>query len=276
MPSGRLHETRELAGWNRRQGWAIVPAPGHGLPVLPRSTATMAVGDHVFAVHSGEDGSRLIAEAGIVGQEQGSSERFRVGAPLATGSPLLDDRGDLVGLAFGGSVEEGLGPAMMITSFGSARLPAGNLVVPSPRLPTAAAAPVALAELARRGELLAPVAAGRRHVISGVFAGRVERGGAVPMPLDQRFVFSRKETQASVFVQWDPKEKKDSLTWFEVYDSDYKKIGRGEATKIKMRPGQLFFTTWAFNIAALPPAVYRVDMILDDEPVWRGYVRITE
>jgi hypothetical protein len=276
LPSGRLHETRELAGWNRRQGWAIVPAPGHGLPVLPRSTAVMAVGDRVFAVHSGEDGSRLIAEAAIVGQEQGASERFRVGAPLATGSPLLDDRGDLVGLAFGGSVEEGLGPAMMITSFGSARLPAGNLVVPSPRLPTAAAAPVPLAELARRGELIAPVAAGRRHVISGVFAGRVERGGAVPMPLDQRFVFSRKENQASVFVQWDPKEKKDSVTWFEVYDSDYKKIGRGEATKIKMRPGQLFFTAWAFNIAALPPAVYRVDMILDDEPVWRGYVRITE
>jgi hypothetical protein len=276
LPSGRLHETRELAGWNRRQGWAIVPAPGHGLPVLPRSTAAMAVGDHVFAVHSGEDGSRLIAEAGIVGQEQGASERFRVGAPLATGSPLLDDRGDLVGLAFGGSLEEGLGPAMMIMSSGSVRLPAGNLVVPSSRLPTAVAAPVPLAELARRGELLAPVAAGRRHVISGVFAGRVERGGVVPMPLDQRFVFSRKENQASVFVQWDPKEKKDSVTWFEVYDSDYKKIGRGEATKVKMRPGQLFFTTWAFNIAALPPAVYRVDMILDDEPVWRGYVRITE
>jgi len=276
LPSGRLHETRELSGWNRREGWAIVPAPGHGLPVLPRSTAAMAVGDHVFAVHSGEDGSRLIAEAGIVGQEQGASERFRVGAPLATGSPLLDDRGDLVGLAFGGSAEEGLGPAMMITSFGSARLPAGNLVLPSPRLPTAAAAPVTLAELARRGELIAPVAAGRRHVISGVFAGRVERGGVVPMPLDQRFVFSRKENQASVFVQWDPKEKKDSVTWFEVYDSDFKKIGRGDATKVKMRPGQLFFTTWAFNIAALPPAVYRVDMILDDEPVWRGYVRITE
>jgi hypothetical protein len=236
----------------------------------------VAVGDRVFAVHSGEDGSRVIAEAGIIGQEQGASERFRVDGHLATGSPLLDDRGDLVGLAFGGSAEQDLGPAMMATSYGTVRIPSGNLVVPAPRLPTSVAAPVSLAELARRGELIPPVTAGRRHVISGVFAGRVERGGVVPMPLDQKFVFSRKESQASVFVQWDPKEKKDALAWFEVYDSDYKKVGRGDATKVKMRPGQLFFSTWTFNVAALPPAVYRVDLLLDDAPVWRGYVRITE
>jgi len=56
-------------------------------------------------------------------------------------------------------------------------------------------------------------------VVSGVFAARVQRGGAVPMPLEQKFAFSRKEGQASVFVQWDPKEKKDAVAWFEVYDA---------------------------------------------------------
>jgi hypothetical protein len=277
-PAGRLLETQEVAGWNRRLGWAIVPAPSHGLTVLPRSNDSVTIGDGVLVVHTGEDGSRVITEAAIVGQEQGASARLRLSGPVATGSPLLDQRGDLVGLAFGGS-EESLGPAMMLTgygSYGTTRIPSGSLMVPAPRLPAAAAAPITLADLARRGEFMAPLSVGRRHVISGVFAGRVERGGVVPIPLDQRSVFSRKEGQASVFVQWDPKEKKDALSWFEVYDADYKRIGRGDGTKVKMRPGTLFFTTWTLNIAALPPAVYRLDLLLDDAPVWRGYLRVTE
>jgi len=276
LPGGRLLETMDLAGWNRRQGWAVVPAAAHGLAVLPRSTAPMTIGDGVFVLHTSEDGSHIITEANIVGQEQGAPERFRVGAPIATGSPLLDDRGDLVGLAFGGGTDESLGPAMMTTGLGAVRIPFGNLVLPAHRLPTASAARNTLADLARRGEFMAPLAAGKRHVISGVFAGRIERGGVVPVPVDQKFVFSRRERQASVFVQWDPKERKDVLTWFEVYDADYKKIGQGEPTKLKMRAGQLFFSSWTFNIGGLPPATYRVDMILDGAPVWRGFVRVTE
>jgi hypothetical protein len=165
---------------------------------------------------------------------------------------------------------------MMATGYGAVRIPLGSFVVPAPRLPTAATARAALADLAQRGEFMASLAVGKRHEISGVFAARVERGGVVPLPLDQKFVFSRKEGQASVFVQWDPKEKKDALTWFEVYDADYKKIGKSEGMKLKMRPGQLFFSTWAFNVAVMPPAVYRVDLMLDDAPVWRGFVRVTE
>jgi hypothetical protein len=233
------------------------------------------VGDGAFVVHTGEDGSRVITEAAVVGQEPGPSERLRLSQPVAVGSPLMDERGDLVGVALGAIAEDSLGPAMMLTPYGSTRIPNGISMLPAPRWP-AAAAPVPLAELARRGEFITPLSAGRRHIISGVFAGSVKRGGVVPMPLDQKFVFSRKEGQASVFVQWDPKEKKDALSWFEVYDTDYKKVGRGDATKVKMRPDQLLFSTWTFNIAVLPPAVYRVDLMLDDAPVWRGFVRITE
>jgi hypothetical protein len=77
-------------------------------------------------------------------------------------------------------------------------------------------------------------------------------------------------------MQWDPKEKKDAPAWFEVYDADNKRIGRGDATKLKLRPGQLLFSTWTMNLGALPPAMYRIDMMLGDAPVWRGYLRITE
>ena len=53
-------------------------------------------------------------------------------------------------------------------------------------------------------------------------------------------------------------------------------IGRGESTRLKLRPGQLFFSTWTFDVAGLTPGTYRVDLMLDDVPAWRGYVRIVE
>jgi len=79
----------------------MVPAPAHGLGLLPRSGALLTIGDRFFAVHPGEDGGGVITEAGIVGQEQSPSARLRLSEFFAAGSPLLDDRGDLVGLAMG-------------------------------------------------------------------------------------------------------------------------------------------------------------------------------
>ena len=252
------------------------PAPAHGLQVLPRSEVTLTIGDRFFLVHTGEDGGQVITEGAVVGQEQTSPSRLRLNEFVAAGSPLLDDRGDLVGLAVGRAAEELTGPAPVAVDFAPVRTTYANLAVPAPQLPAAVAAPIALAELARRGEFLAPLSADRRHVISGVFAGRVERRGAMPMPLDQKGVFSRREGQASVFVQWDPKEKKDAMAWFEVYDTDHKMIGRGDSLKMKLRPGQLLFSTWTLNLPALTPALYRVDLMMDGAPAWRGYLRVTE
>jgi len=91
--------------------------------------------------------------------------------------------------------------------------------------------------------LLKPLSPERRHVISGVFAARVERGGTVPTPLDQKAVFSHAEGSFSVFVQWHPQEKRDAEGYFELYDSDNTLIVRGQPTKLKLRPRELFFTT---------------------------------
>ena len=96
------------------------------------------------------------------------------------------------------------------------------------------------------------------------------------MPQDQRFVFSRREGQASVFVQWNPQEKKDALSRYEIYDADYRLTGKSEPSKLKLRRGELFFSAWTFGIERLPPAVYRVDLLLGEAPIWRGYLRITE
>ncbi len=272
---GERAETQEISGWNRRQGWAVIELPGHGLSPLPRAAAFPAVGERCYVLDTAEDGGRVIAEASIVGQEPSPLARPRLNSWFAAGSPVLDERGDLVGMV--AAAEDTLGPrGLILAASGVVRAAGGTLVVPVDRLPTTPAARVSLGELAARGEFLRPLSADQRHVISGVFAGRVQRGGVVPMPQDQRTAFSRREEQVSVFVQWNPVEKKDVLSRFEVYDADYRAVMKGESSKLKLRPGELFFSTWTFPIGRLAPAVYRVDLLLGEAPIWRGYLRITE
>jgi len=276
--AGQRLESQEIGEWDRRQGWAVLRFPGHGLSPPARALGPAVVGDRYFVLDSVEDGNRVITEASVVGQEASSAARPRLNSAFAAGSPVLDERGDLAGIVVGPAAEESLGPTagMRFAFSGATDVPRGSLMVLAGGLPAAPAARTGLAELAARGQFLRPLSADQRHVISGVFAARVQRGGPVPMPQDQRFVFSRKDGQASVFVQWNPQEKKDVLSRFELYDSDYRTIVKGEPAKLKLRPSELFFSTWTFHIDRLPPAVYRVDLLLGETPAWRGYFRITE
>lgn len=274
--SGGKAETHAVAAWHRRQGWAVLRFPGHGFSSLPRASVP-AVGERCFVLNTAEDGTRVIGEASVVGQEPPPLARPRLSSWFAAGSPVLDERGHLVGMIAAAS-DEPLGPGAMLRSLSMRPVASagGTVVIPVERLPKEAPAGVSLVELAARGEFLRPLSAHQRHVISGVFAGRVQRGGVVPMPEDQRTTFARGEEGVSVFVQWNPEEKKDALSCLEVYDTDNRRVMKGQPSKLKLRRGEYSFSTWRVPLGRLAPAVYRVDVLLDDAPVWRGYLRITE
>jgi hypothetical protein len=275
--TGGRFESREIVAWQRPEGWASLTFPGHGLPVLPRASGPPLVGDRCFVLDTADDGSRVIGEASVVGQEQSALGRLRLNQEFAAGSPVFDERGDLLGVVVTAPREARLGQVPeFYTTPGTRDLTRGALLVSLDRVLAVPPTPSRLSELAARGEFLPPLSAARRNLVSGIFAARVQRGGAVPMPEDQRDTFSRREGQIAVFVQWSAVEKRDALCRVEIYDADYKVVGRGEPTKVKLRRGQLLFTTWTFGIAGLRPAVYRFDLLLDDSPVWRGYLRVTE
>lgn len=271
--TGRRLESQEIGEWDRRQGWAVVPVTGHGLVALAPRPSPLVVGDRCFVLDTVEDGGRVITEAGVVGQETASAARLRLNAGFAAGSPVLDDFGDLAGIVAGPGPEESLG---MVMKFAGPRAARGTLIVPATRLPASPSARTGLAELAARGEFLAPLSADQQHVISGVFATRIQRGGAVPMPQDQRSVFARREGEMSVFVQWGPQVKRDAMGRIALFDADYRLIAKVAPTKLKLRPGELTFTDWTLHIGTLAAGIYRVDLLLDEAPAWRGYVRITD
>jgi hypothetical protein len=276
LADGRTTETREVAAWNRKEGWAALRFPGHRLTVLPRgSTAT--IGQRVFVLDTTDDGTRVIDESRVVGRGTFGTGRasLRLQSGGAAGSPVLNERAELIGISVGHEPELGSMP-LSVAAFAQNRHERSGTVLAAELLPSASADSVTLAELAARGVFVRPLSTESRHVISGVFAARVERGGVVPMPLDQRTVFSKREQTVSIFVQWNPQQKRDVTGGFEVYNSENKVAVQGQPSKLKLRKNELFFMIWVFPISQLQPAVYRVDLLLDGEPIWRGYVRVTE
>jgi Trypsin-like peptidase domain len=277
LPDGRTREVQEVGAWNRKEGWAVLRLPGHGLTVLPPATAPAAVGSRVFVIGAQEDGGRTIQEELVNGEIALRAGRRapRLGNPAHAGSAVLTGRGELLGVVVSGQVKLGSVPLWTLDQ----AIPPenGTTIFPQGLLPAAAGESVAtLEQLAGAGAFMKPLSPDRRHITSGVFAGSVQRGGVVPMPTDQRDTYSRREKSVSVFIQWTPQDKRDAMGTFEVYDPDNRRIVHSEPIKLKLRRQELFFSTWAFALSGLAPEVYRVDLALDGAPVWRGWVRITD
>jgi len=43
-----------------------------------------------------------------------------------------------------------------------------------------------------------------------------------------------------------------------------------------MSPGKFMATTWELPVGTMAVGIYRVDLLLGDETVWRDFFRITE
>lgn len=277
LPDGRSRDVQDVGAWSRREGWAVLRLPGHGLTVLPPSGVSASVGDRVFVIGAQEDGGRTIQEEAVNGEIALRAGRRapRLGTGAFAGSAVLTGRGELLGVVVNSQVNLGSVPLWSLDR--SAPMDLGTTVLSRALLPAAPGEGVAtLAQLADAGAFMKPLSADRRHITSGVFAGSVQRGGVVPMPTDQRDTYSRREKSASVFIQWAPQDKRDAMGTFEVYDSDNRRIVHSEPIKLKLRRQELFFSTWSFALGGLAPEVYRVDLSLDGTPVWRGWVRITD
>lgn len=277
LPDGKRREFQEVGAWNRREGWAVLRVPAHGLTVLPPAAAPAPVGSRTFVIGAQEDGGRTIEEAEVKGEAALPAGRRapRLGSGFPVGSAALTGRGELLGVVVGGQdAPEG---RLALMSIDRAITPHGSILLSRSLLPAAPGATiVSLGQLAASGAFMRHLSPDRRHVISGVFAARVHRGGVVPMPTDQRDTYSRREQTVSVFIQWNPQEKRETTGTFEVYDPDNRPLVKSEPTKLKLKPNELFFSTWTFRIEQLPPETYRVDLSLEGAPVWRGWVRVTE
>jgi hypothetical protein len=277
LPDGSAQETRELGAWSRREGWAILRVPAHGLTPIPRQGAAVPeIGGAAFVLNTMRDGGHVISETAFAGRKQTGPDRatFRLADWYTAGSPVMDTQCRLVGIVVkDGAVMLG-SVGLRVGGFEELGLSSGSNVMPVRLLPPITDT-TTLEQLAAEGIFMAPLSPKQLHVVSGVFAGRIDSGKVV-QAIDQRNVFSRREPSASVFVTWRSDQKLDGMTHFAIYDSDNRMLAATEPAELKLRPGAYLASSWTVRVSALRPGDYRVDLSLDGDPVWRGYIRLTE
>jgi S1-C subfamily serine protease len=276
---GRRLETADVVSWNRRADWAFLRVAGAGGQPIERAPARPGIGDRCYFLDTQADGSRSIVEATVSGTS-GADELVisEITAWGNLGAPVLNEYGETIGTTAGPGGVVGasaldlvmLGPEIG----GSVR---GGRVRDLPSLPPEGSASRTLEDLDRAGEFV-PTIAGTPHFVQGVLGTGVQRQGPaqIPVAVDQRFRFSRREESCVVFVTWTPARKEDSTVAFELFDEDNRRVGGTDPTKAKLRPSQSFVQYWAIPLSRLAPGIYRVDVRLGSEPVWRTYFRVTE
>lgn len=265
---GSAMEIRSALGWNRQQGWAVLQGDTAGAePLTIASLDSIKVGDRCYTMHAAA-GGRMIVEGAITGYESSSTGARRllasfVTGPSTPGAPVVNDFGDVIGIAVSSSPEA--------WRTGTVQVP-GTAIVPLTSFRwNPASAPQAIVDLRAGGHLVAPLA-GDEHVLSGGFARGINRGPIVG-PDAQSDQFSITEKQFVVFVTWSPQQRLRGMVALRVHDGDNRLIVESKPKKSDLRKGNLTLSTW--TLPMLPsPGTYRTDVLLDGRPIWRGYVRI--
>lgn len=278
LHDGRRFETNAVIAWNRRQDWVLLKTPP-GTPTLDRAPErSWLVGDRCFSLDTAVGSSRVISELSIAGRTEGreSDERLILGgsvSPEATGSPLLNEYGEVVGMTGVNAGPEPTGGSR----YGVSMVPQVLLAVPVDLVPRAAdrGSPALLADLASSGEFLPLLTAGQ-HVFQASFGRKVETRGTVPTLIDQGTEFSRRDGQIVLWVMWEPKKRLKTSALLKVYDLDNKLITESKPLKVDLPPGPFSYTYWGLKVTNFRPVTYRIDLVIGNEPGWRGYVRIVD
>ena len=288
-PDGSETTSNQILAWSRRQDWAVVKVDGSKEQPLERAQAnSWKVGDHAYQLDSPSEGSWTIETVGISGirESQDAGERVNTtwaGGDRTIGSPVLDEYGRVIGV-LGGTLVPG---AETIRSLGEGNYrnvgeaPANSsvpLVAPISMIPTdlSSRQPVTLDEIAAKGEFVHPI--GRdSQVMMGSLCRNYQKVGAVMIsPQDPTDEFSRIRDSLGIVITWTPSKRTKSTLQYRIYDLDNHAVEQDKPSKIEFQQNVTVYTAIKLPITQLKPGIYRVDVVLGDEPQWRGFFRVTE
>lgn len=284
-PQSRAIEVTDVLAFNRRQDWIILKVP-FDQPALTRSTSNSSgVGDRAYFLDVPAEGNRVLVETSLIGkQDLGTSvgERINIADTAnrrAMGSPLLNEQSEVIGMV-GGSLLSGaafledIAFGARSNSLGVASR--GTLAVPINLVNDAANNATTIDGLLRAGQFM-PALVSTESVLSGTLARAVNKKADPPTILDEKIEFSRANAQGVVFITWLPKEKRKGYPSLRLYDLDNNLISETlNKKKITVNPNKLSYSLWDLNLATLPAGIYRLDVLLDGDFVWRTFFRMTD
>jgi S1-C subfamily serine protease len=284
-PDGRRVEASEVIAWNRREDWMILRFDAAQIPPMQMATTDAgAVGDRVYVLDVPAEGSRVLIEASIIGKQRLSNagDRLSIGDNLnrrSLGSPLLNEYGEVIGLVGGSLIPGSAFVEDMVFSArslgGSSR---GTSVVPIELIGHASSATLTttIADLAKSGQFMSPLV-GNENVLSGTLSRNLNRKTDPPQTIEERSEFSRQDARIMVLVTWLPREKRKGIPSLQLYDLDNRLLSESPGKKkISVSPQKLSYSAWEFPLGNLPAGIYRLDVSLNSDTVWRTFFRIVD
>jgi hypothetical protein len=286
FPDGRALETDQLLAWNRNQDWAAIKIEAGQTPALPfAQEKSWDIGDPVSYLDVAPEGNRVLSEVKIIGKNTfpSAGDRLNLSNSItakALGAPLLNVYGEVIALLGGGlnpgsdqgnSVDMFL-PGGLSLTYGTS----GGIAVPINMVNLKQTNPNAMENLIRDGVSLPPLVA-RRHVSHIQLTHRIDKSSGSPWPADSATQFSQHNDKLGIFVMWDPKSEIKGLASFQIYSRDNKPIALSQKVKdakIGLKPGKRVPTCWQIDISDIPVGIYRVDVLLNNEPSIRAFFRI--
>src|SRR5262249_17458065 len=95
-------------------------------------------------------------------------------------------------------------------------------------------------------------------------------------PSQETSEFSRKDAQIWVYSMWAQKGKlSKGVLSAKVYDGQNRLRVTVPSRKVTLPPSMMRIS-FGFSPDSLQPDVYRIDLLWDDHPVWRTFIRITD
>lgn len=282
-PQGRMLEAVDVIAFNRRQDWIVLNVALENMPTLERNTAdTPGIGDRIYFLDVPAEGNRVLVETSLIGKQSlgPAGDRFNIADTTnrrAIGSPLLNEYGEVIGMV-GGSLLPGqafledLAFGARSNSLGLTSR--GAMAVPITLVNDSATASTTIDGLLKDGQFM-PALVSTPSVLSGVLARTVNKKAVPPQPIDEKIEFSLANPQGVLFLTWLPKEKRKGYPSMRIYDLDNKLIVEAlNKKKITVDPNKLSYSLWELNLAPLSPGIYRIDVLLDGDFVYRTFFRI--
>jgi hypothetical protein len=284
-PLGQTVDVTEVVAWNRRQDWIILKVALDKFAVIePAPGASWTIGDHCYVLDSPAEGNRVVVETSLIGkQNQGpAGERINIGDTVsrrAVGSPLLNEYGEVIGMVGGNLLP---GAAFLEDLAFAARsnylgvTSRGTLAVPINLITESGATATTISGLANSGQFM-PALVSTQAVLSGTLARTINKKSNPPQPIDEKIEFSRADGQGTLLITWLPMEKRKGKPSLRLYDLDNRLINENESKKkITINPQKISYSTWDFNLGTLSAGIYRFDVAIDGDIVWRTFFRMVE
>jgi len=285
--AGREVPVDSVLAWDRRRDFALLKLPdSDAAGALPAAAPdSWKVGDRVFALDVPDEGNRVVVEGNITGRHTFPEFGERLNVSLVvrqegSGGLVLNEYGEVVALL---QAQGGLLPGSwsLTRQYGYLRslpplLQTRTVALPLSQLPNPLPeAPTSLTGLYQQGQFIPPLV-GEENVMMATLAKDLQKADPIPQPIDERAEYRRSEEYMQVLVGWQPKRKGKHLVTLRVFDLDNRPLLTTKPNKISFSPNDTKYTSWRITLGQSPPGFYRIDVLLDDTPIWRMFFRIVE